>query len=105
MQISTRQCAGEEKNSGIDLKSASSASSVLQFKARSSVLQKLLAASKDAEVLIACLFELHSVTAAPLQKVWSKLAAAIDEAQYTVQTGRQADPSMPSDRRFRQRRP
>ncbi len=47
---------------------------------------QLLAASKDAEALIGCLFELHFITAAPLRQIWDKLAIAIEAAQRSQQT-------------------
>lgn len=48
------------------------------------VLRKLLAASKDAEVLIACLCELNSFAAAPIQRIWGNLAVAIEAAQQSL---------------------
>jgi hypothetical protein len=104
MHINASNHAGEEKNIGIHEKNAPCPDSALRLRPGALVLQQLLAASKDAEVLIACLFELQFVTAAPLQQIWSKLAAAIDDAQQTVQAGHMNDPSAPSGRRFRQRR-
>ena len=53
-----------------------------------SALQKLLDASRDAEVLIACIFELHLITAAPLLDIWNRLAAAINVTQSTLQAER-----------------
>jgi|WetSurMetagenome_2_1015567.scaffolds.fasta_scaffold963312_2 hypothetical protein len=105
MHINASNHEGEEKNNGIHVKKAPGPDSTLRLKPDTSVLQQLLAASKDAEVLIACLFEQHFITAAPLQQIWSRLAAAIDDAQRTVQAGHMDDPSAPSGRRFRQRRP
>jgi hypothetical protein len=58
--------------------------SAIQLEAAPSVLQKLLAASKDAEVLIACLAEQHLLTAAPLIQIWENLAAAIEDAQASL---------------------
>ena len=105
MHINARNHEGEEKNIGIHVKNAPGPASALRLRPDASVLQQLLAASKDAEVLIACLFEQHFITAAPLQQIWSRLAAAIDDAQRTVEAGHMDDPSAPSGRRFRQRRP
>ena len=50
-----------------------------------SVLRQLVAASKEAEGLIACVFELHFISAAPLQHIWDKLARAIKAAQQRLQ--------------------
>jgi hypothetical protein len=58
-----------------------------------SVFRQLLAASKDAEFLIGCLFELHFITAAPLQQIWDKLAVAIAAAQQTLQAEHPAQPN------------
>lgn len=105
MHINARNHEGEEKNIGIHVKNAPGPDSALRLRPDASVLKQLLAASKDAEVLIACLFEQHFITAAPLQQIWGRLAAAIDDAQRTVEVGQMDDPSAPSGRRFRQRRP
>jgi hypothetical protein len=48
-------------------------------------LRQLLAASKDVEVLIACLFELNLIAAAPLQQIWDRFAVAIEKAQLALQ--------------------
>jgi hypothetical protein len=103
--LNTSDFTSEEKSSGIHSKPAPGSDSALKSGPGVTVLQQLLAASKDAEVLIACLFEQHFITAAPLQQIWSRLAAAIDDAQRTVEAGHMDDPSAPSGRRFRQRRP
>lgn len=87
----------EEKNEGIRIKPKSDARGALP-KSDSLVLQKLLAASKDAEVIIACLFEQQSISAEPLQKIWDRLAAAITEAQLTLQARHKDGPSAPSSR-------
>jgi hypothetical protein len=50
-----------------------------------SVLRQLVTASKEAEGLIACVFELHFISAAPLQHIWDKLARAIKAAQKRLQ--------------------
>jgi hypothetical protein len=55
-----------------------------------SVLRQLVAASKEAEGLIACVFELHFISAAPLQHIWDKLARAIKAAQHRLQQHDQA---------------
>ena len=57
-------------------------------KASDSVLRQLLAASKEAERLIACVFELHFVTALPLRQIWDKLADAITVAQHALRAQR-----------------
>ena len=50
-----------------------------------SVLRQLVTASKEAEGLIACVFELHFISAAPLQRIWDRLARAIKAAQQRLQ--------------------
>jgi hypothetical protein len=97
-------CDGKEKNIEIHLKNAPGAESALRPKPEPSVLLNLLAASKDAEVLIACMFEQHLFTAAPLHEIWENLAAAIDEAQTSLQAEHQDVPSAQSSRRYRERR-
>jgi hypothetical protein len=47
--------------------------------------RQLLAASKDAEFLIAYMFESHCIGAAPLEEVWDRLAVAIEAAQRSLQ--------------------
>jgi hypothetical protein len=42
-------------------------------------------ASKEAEGLIACLFEFHFISAAPLHRIWDKFARAIKAAQQRLQ--------------------
>ncbi len=96
--LNTIDSTGEEKSEGIRLKPASDSSPAL-LKSDASVFQKLLAASKDAEVMIACLFEQHFISAEPLHQIWDRLAAAINEAQHTLQAKHLAGPSAPSSRR------
>ena len=50
----------------------------------SQAFRQLLAASKDAEFLIAYMFESHCIGAAPLEEVWDKLAVAIEAAQQSL---------------------
>jgi hypothetical protein len=101
MQPNTTCITGKEKRIE-NLKHAPE--SPLQLKNGTSVLQKLLAASKDAEVLIACMFEQHVFTAAPLQEIWERLAAAIDEAQSSLQAEHSDVFSAQSSRGYRERR-
>ena len=96
---------GKEKNIGSHMKNSPDSESMLRTKPETSVLQNLLAASKDAEVLIACLFEQHLFTAAPLQQIWENLAAAIDEAQGHLRVQSSDALSAQSSRRYRERRP
>jgi hypothetical protein len=49
-------------------------------------------------VIIACLFEQQLISAEPLQQIWDRLAAAITEAQLTLQARHKAGPSAPSSR-------
>jgi len=77
----------------------------LQLKNGTSVLKNLLAASKDAEVLIACLAEQQLLTAEPLILIWENLAAAINEAHASLQAEPQDDPQAQSSRGYRERRP
>ena len=76
--LSTTNFRDEEKNIGICKNPASANSDGL-------ALRQLLAASKDAEALIACLYELHFITAAPLRQIWDRLAVAIESAQRSLQ--------------------
>ena len=76
--LSTRDFRDEGKKIGMCKKPASGNSDGLAFR-------QLLAASKDAEALIACLYELHFITAAPLRQIWDRLAVAIESAQRSLQ--------------------
>jgi type VI protein secretion system component VasF len=92
----------EEKK--LDLCSKSTASRMLRPESHISVWRQLLAASKDAESLIACLFELHFVTAKPLEQIWERLARAIKLAQQALQEQRnEAQSCLRPIRLFRQR--
>ncbi len=82
--LSTSDFTGEEKSNGIHSKLTAGSRPVFRLEPDGSVLRRLLAASKDAEVLIACLFELNSVAAAPLQQIWDNLAVAIKAAQQSL---------------------
>jgi hypothetical protein len=106
MQRNTISLTGKEKNIGIYLKNDpdSNLDSVLRCEPDASALQKLLEASKDAELLIACMFELHLITAAPLLEIWNRLAAAINEAQSTSQAEHLDAPSPHSSPMHRERR-
>lgn len=95
--LNTIDLSGEEKSEGIHLNPKTDARTVL-LKSDALVLQKLLAASKDAEVMIACLFEQNMISAEPLQQIWDRFAAAISEAQLTLQAKHKAGPSAPSSR-------
>jgi hypothetical protein len=48
-------------------------------------LQELLHASKDAERLLSCFFDLHAIEGEPFQGIWDRLASAIDRAQHALQ--------------------
>ncbi len=63
-----------------------------------SVLRQLLSASKEAEGLIACLFELHFISAIPLEQIWEKFAGAIKAAQQRLQQHDRAHASTATDR-------
>ncbi len=82
--LSTSDFTGEVKSAGIRSKLTSSLPTVFRIEPDVSALRRLLAASKEAEVLIACLFELNSIEAAPLQQIWDKLAVAIKAAQQSL---------------------
>jgi hypothetical protein len=103
MQNNKSDCDG--KYIGSQLKNTPGAESRLRPKPETSVLQNLLAASKDAEVLIACLAEQHLFTAAPLHEIWENLAAAIDEAQASLRAKHPDVHSAQSSRGYRERRP
>ena len=62
-----------------------------------SVLRQLVTASEEAEGLIACVFELHFISAAPLQHIWDKLARAIKAAQQRLQQHDQSAASSSTD--------
>jgi hypothetical protein len=82
MHINMSDPAGKEKNMRNHEKITVKSNSELEIRSGcASSLQKLLEASKDAEALIACVFELYSVNADPLLEIWDRLARAIDEAQ------------------------
>jgi uncharacterized lipoprotein len=98
-KVNTSELTGKEKSIGNRNLSETDANAKLLRVPNNIVLQKLLAASKDAEVLIACLFEQQLISAAPFQRVWDRLAEAICEAQLTLQAAHQAGPSAPSGRR------
>lgn len=97
-KVNTSELTGEEKSIGNRIQPESDSNAKLLFKPNNLVMQKLLAASKDAEVLIACLFEQQLISAAPFLKVWEKLADAIKEAQHALQATHRAGPSAPSGR-------
>ena len=80
--LSTSDFRGEEKSNGICTKTSPLPRGL---DPAGSAFRQLLAASKEAEVLIACLFELHSITAAPLEQIWDKLSLAIEAAQQSLQ--------------------
>ena len=71
-------CEDEKQGVGICTKVCSGASG-------NQVFRQLLAASKDAEFLIAYMFERIYYGAAPLEDVWDKLAVAIEAAQQSLQ--------------------
>ena len=101
IKVNTSELSGEEKSIGNRNQAGAGANMKHPMKPDNLVMNKLLAASKDAEVLIACLFELHFVTAAPLQQIWDRLASAINEAQHTVRAAHHDGPSAPLSRQFR----
>jgi hypothetical protein len=106
MQISTSDLTAKEKSIGVLRKNAQAEDSDSMFRPEPNnlALEKLLGASKDAEVLIACIFELHSIAAAPLLEIWDRLAAAINEAQAALQAMNVHGPSALSIRINRKRR-
>ena len=85
--LSTSDFTREAKSSGIHSKAVSGSTPVIRLEPDGSDLRRLLAASKDAEVLIACLFELNSIDAAPLKQIWDNLAVAIKSAQQNLSGG------------------
>jgi hypothetical protein len=95
-KVNTSELKGEEKSIGNRIQSESGSNAKLLLKPNNLVMQKLLAASKDAEVLIACLFEQQLISAAPFLNVWERLADAIKEAQHSLQAAHRAGPSAPS---------
>jgi hypothetical protein len=97
-KVNTNELTDEEKSIGNRIQPGADSNAKLLFKPNNLVMQKLLAASKDAEVLIACLFEQQLISAAPFLKVWEKLADAIKEAQHALQAAHRAGPSAPSGR-------
>jgi len=99
IKVNTSELSGEEKSIGNRNQAGAGANMKHPMKPDNLVMNKLLAASKDAEVLIACLFEQQLISAAPFQQVWDRLAEAICEAQLTLQAAHQAGPSAPSGRR------
>ena len=77
--LNTRDYRGKEKSVGICKKSFSRESDGLVFR-------QLLAAVKDMEREIGCIFELNSIKAAPLDQIWDRLAVAIEAAQQSLQS-------------------
>ena len=98
IKVNTSELSGEEKSIGNRNQAGAGANMKHPMKPDNLVMNKLLAASKDAEVLIACLFEQQLISAAPFLKVWEKLADAIKEAQHALQATHRAGPSAPSGR-------
>ena len=50
--------------------------------------KQLLAAAKDAERLIACIFELNFINGQYFQEIWSRLARSIELTQKSPQSAR-----------------
>ncbi len=76
-----RELTGDEIDSG----NHSGADATPRVESDDSVLRQLVTASKEAEGVIACLFELHFISAVPLEHIWDKLARAIKAAQQRLQ--------------------
>ena len=100
MQGTTIEYTGEIKNSGNCKKPLLDSKVANGSVPDASALQKLLGASKEAEVLIACIFEFDSITAAPLLEIWNKFAAAINEAQLALQAEHSNGSSLQRERRL-----
>ena len=49
-------------------------------------LEELLEASKDAERLISCFFDLNTIEGEPFQGIWDRLASAINRAHRVLQS-------------------
>jgi hypothetical protein len=49
-----------------------------------SYLKELFEASKDAEKLISCFFDLNAIEGEPFQGIWERLASAIDTAEHAL---------------------
>ncbi len=91
----TSELSGEEKSIGNRILSEMDAKSQFLRLPSNLVLQKLLVASKDAEVLIACLFEQQVISAKPFLHIWDRLADAISEAQQALRAAHKVEPSAP----------
>ena len=90
-KASTSGFMGEEKRS--DLHEHPCMNSLIPTETDASVWRNLLTASKDAERLIACLFELHLITARSLVQIWDNLATAIELAQRMLKADHEREPS------------
>jgi hypothetical protein len=106
MHISTSDYISKEKRIEIHPQNVKglNSDSTLRSKPDASTLQKLLGASKEAEVLIACMFDLYSIAAPPLVEIWDRLVSAINEAQHALQVEHLNVPSALSRRMHRKRR-
>ena len=58
----------------------------VQPKRPPSPLVELLEASKDAERLISCFFDLHAIEGEPFQGIWDRLAKAIHRAHSALRS-------------------
>ncbi len=91
MQCQNLRCndfANDERNSGLGF--STDAGMTTPVETDLSVLRQLVKASKEAEGLIACLFELHLIAAAPLERAWDRFARAITTAQRRLRRQDQA---------------
>ncbi len=82
----TRTTPGDAENTGnksADLKALCQVA-MAQIIALALVLRGLLWASKDAERLIACVYELNLVSALPLEDVWRRLAESLEAVERVV---------------------
>ncbi len=91
MQCQNLRCndfKNDERNSGFGLRAGTGSTTTVETDL--SVLRQLVKASKEAEGLIACLFELHLITAGPLERAWDRFARAITTAQRRLRRQDQA---------------
>ena len=100
MQRPNANGSGSGGNNMAALQMARDVAATPQHETDISVLRQLVTASKDAEGLLACFFELHFITAAPFQLIWEKFAAAITTAQRRLRRHDQASTLGAVDREF-----
>jgi hypothetical protein len=76
MKRQTQKCQKQRNQGPLNPHESPSRSSDDRF-----YLKELLQASKEAEKLISCFFDLNAIEGEPFQGIWDRLALAIETAQ------------------------